>query len=103
MLGIGALAAGGTVILPYKKKLLKDGFTSQVNNIRKNLNVTLQNHFDSELVRSTDAIRENISPYTRFVKYQRDHSSKTREDLSNLHVQLNDLILQADQEFKLFK
>jgi chromosome segregation ATPase len=47
--------------------------------------------FDSELTRSVNEIEKAISPYTRFIRAERQHLEETQRDLSEVKDKLETL------------
>lgn len=83
ILSAGALAALGLYLLPFRRSQLKSDLRSKLAELRKRLTEVLNRQFDGELSGSMHRIRDAISPYTRFVRVE-------REKLDRIHAELAD-------------
>jgi hypothetical protein len=98
--GAGVLAVMGFGILPYKRASIKKSMRSKVARLRENLATTLRNHFTRELDNSVVRIKDNISPYSTFVKTENDKLMSTQQKLKDNSQQLKDLRAEIETMFK---
>lgn len=76
-----ALAALGLFVIPARRRKAKDELRGKIAVLREKLMTALTSQFDRELDRSLSKLEEAIEPYTRFIRSERDHLTKTRRDL----------------------
>lgn len=76
-----ALAALGLFVIPARRRKAKDELRGKIAVLREKLMAALTSQFDRELERSLSKLEEAIEPYTRFIRSERDHLTKTRQDL----------------------
>ncbi len=76
-----ALAALGLFVIPARRRKAKDELRAKIASLREKLMGALTTQFDRELERSLNKLAEAIEPYTRFIRSERDHLTKTRDEL----------------------
>lgn len=76
-----ALAALGLFVIPARRRKAKDELRGKIAVLREKLMAALTSQFDRELERNLSKLEEAIEPYTRFIRSERDHLTKTRQDL----------------------
>ena len=81
LLTASVLAALGFFIIPAKRKQAKEEMKQKVTGVRERLGRSLLTEFEGEMRRSLERIREEIAPYSRFV---RGESTKLDEVLATL-------------------
>ncbi len=93
------IAALGLFIIPAKRRKAKKEMHSKIASMRTQLTQALRTHFEREIERSTEHIQQTISPYSRFVRAERNKHEETQttlQEISNaveqLQAQINDLI-----------
>ncbi len=84
ILAAGALSALGLLVLPAKRGAAKNELRAKVEAMRTRLMQALTGQFDEELGRSLHRIGEAMSPYTRFVRAERERLGSARADLQRL-------------------
>jgi uncharacterized protein YlxW (UPF0749 family) len=72
----------GLFILPNRRKAAKEDMSNRLAELRLHLVNTLTNQFEKELSRSVERIKEAISPYTRFVRSERDKLTEIQSELT---------------------
>jgi hypothetical protein len=87
----GAVAVLGLFVIPAKRRQLKQEFHEKIVSVRQRLMKVLTAQFDSELTRSVNEIEKAISPYTRFIRAERQHLEETQRDLSEVKDKLETL------------
>jgi small GTP-binding protein len=84
ILAAGALSVLGLLILPARRSAAKSELRGKVEDMRGRLMSALTGQFDEELEKSLQRIREAVSPYTRFVRSEKQRLGDVREDLRRL-------------------
>jgi hypothetical protein len=89
ILAAGTLAIVGFFVIPYKRKQAKDKFKEKMETLRTNLLETLTTQFTKEAGRAVERLREGITPYTRYVRSERERVDKTETILARLKQRLS--------------
>jgi hypothetical protein len=89
ILAAGTLAIVGFFVIPYKRKQAKDKFKEKMETLRTNLLETLTTQFTKESQRAVERLREGITPYTRFVRSERERIDKMETTLARLKQRLS--------------
>ena len=84
LLAAGALSVVGLLVLPAKRGTAKNELRTKVEVMRGRLMEALTAQFEHELTHSLARIREAVSPYTRFVRTERERLSAAREDFRRI-------------------
>jgi hypothetical protein len=84
ILAAGALSVLGLLILPARRSAAKTELRGKVEDMRARLMAALTRQFDEELEKSLQRIREAISPYTRFVRSERERLTTVRQELRRI-------------------
>jgi hypothetical protein len=73
----GVMAALGLFIIPTRRRNAKNEMRFKVKKMRDQLTDSLSIHFDKEIDRSLQEIKETIAPYTRFIRseHEKNHSA----------------------------
>jgi small GTP-binding protein len=88
LVAAGALSVIGLLVLPAKRGTAKKELRTKVEAMRGRLMEALAAQFDHELAHSLARIREAVSPYTRFVRVERERLTDVREDLRRIRAGL---------------
>lgn len=88
VLGASAVAALGLYVLPYRRSKIKEELRRRINELRDQLNIAMTRQFEQELTDSIQRLREAISPYTRFVRLEREKLDQISGDLRSERTQL---------------
>ncbi len=96
MVAAGTLAIVGFFVIPHKRKKAKDNFREKMTEFRSTLLNTLSREFGKESQDAVKRIKENVTPYTRFVHAEQERIDNTevmldeiRQDLSALRSRIN--------------
>ena len=81
ILGASALAALGLYVLPYRRQKVKAQLRTRIGDLRRRLDTAITQQFESELTASVQRIREAVTPYTRFVRVEREKLETLAADL----------------------
>jgi hypothetical protein len=88
LVAASALSVIGLLVLPAKRGTAKKELRTKVEAMRKRLMEALTAQFDHELAHSLARIREAVSPYTRFVRVERERLTEGREELRRIRTGL---------------
>ncbi len=95
LLAAGTLAALGFFILPARRRRAKTELAQKILELREQLMTGLTDQFERETDRSVQRIQEAVTPYTRFVRAERQRltemDGELREILGNL-ARLQELV-----------
>lgn len=95
----GVVAILGLFIIPYKRQQAKDRFKEKIRDLRTRLGNVLSAQFKAEADRTVTRIREGITPYTRFIRAEKERIAETEQRLTSAR---NGLEMLADRLEKLF-
>ncbi len=84
VLAAGAVAVLGLLVIPAKKRAVKNELHDKIAAVRTQLMDTLNTQFNRELERALHEIENAISPYTRFVRAERKNLVGMREELTGI-------------------
>lgn len=82
------VAALGLFIIPARRRQAKDDLRDKMSQMRTLLARSLTTHFERELERSLQRIREAIAPYTRFVRAEGDKLNASQDELERIKTEL---------------
>lgn len=91
ILAAGALAAIGLFVLPQRRRQAQRELRAKIDEMRGKLLESLDRQFRREMDRGVERIREAVTPYTRFVRAERDRLDSMRGDLEAVLRGLTDL------------
>lgn len=84
ILGVGALAATGVAVLPYRKRQLRHQFAATLEALRQRLTHDMEVEFERHLLEAHSQMRKAMSPYSQFVGAQREHAASLGASLQAL-------------------
>jgi small GTP-binding protein len=87
----GTVAVLGLLVIPTRRRQLKQEFRERILSVRQRLMEVLTTQFERELTRSLNEIEEAISPYTRFIRAERQYLEDTQRELLEIRDQLERL------------
>jgi small GTP-binding protein len=85
------IAAVGLFIIPARRRQGKNKMVERIASLRTQLVQSLRGQFEKEIDRSLQHINETISPYTRFVRTEKEKLAGTGEKLAGLQGEMNRL------------
>lgn len=97
LLAAGALAVMGLFVIPNRRRQAKRELAERIEEMRTALLEGLTGQFRREMDRSLTRLREAISPYTRFVRSERDHLGRAQERLSEVQDAIESLRSQIER------
>ncbi|HSK66750.1 MAG TPA: hypothetical protein VK888_07465, partial [Anaerolineales bacterium] len=77
--------------IPYKRNQAKENFKKKMTELRTTLIETLTTSFNKESQSAVERLKNGITPYTRFVRAERERLEKTETVLSKLRQKLSSL------------
>lgn len=91
ILSASAIAAIGLYLLPYRRSQLKIELRQRISSLRDGLHDVLSRQFESGLSAGTQRMRDAVSPYTRFVRVERDKLDRHAMEMTALQNSVADL------------
>ncbi len=88
VIAAGVVAIAGLFILPARRRAAKNNLEENILALREQLDEALSAAFEQELAQSIQEIREAISPYTRFVRVEREQFRELERQLQEVAMQL---------------
>jgi len=88
VLSASVLAALGLYVLPYRRGRLKSELRDKIGELRDSLDAVLGKQFETELADSIQRMREAVSPYTRFVRTEREKLERMATDMDAVRQEL---------------
>jgi hypothetical protein len=96
VIAAGTLAIVGIFVIPYKRVKAKEDFRKKIVALRETLHEALTAAFQTESANAISRLRDNISPYTRFVRAEQERIQKAESLLVELHQQISALRARID-------
>jgi len=90
----GAMAALGLFIIPTRRRNAKKEMRAKVKMMRDQLTKSLSTHFNHEIERGLQEIKDTIAPYTRFIRSENEKNQLAHQALENY---LGEIINLTDQ------
>lgn len=86
-----AIAALGLFVIPARRRMARSELHTKVSELRTRLVASLHTQFQQEIERSLNKIHTAISPYTRFVRAERNKLEQMQAQLDEIKVKLDQL------------
>jgi len=96
LLTAGVLFTLGLFVLPARKRKAQRELHGKIDKLRARLLASLDGQFEREIDKSVERIREAISPYTRFVRAERQKLDDLRSTVGGLQRRLGELAEQIE-------
>jgi len=77
----GTMAILGLLVIPSRRRRLKEELREKIEEVRTNLVSTLTSQYETEVATSLEEIQSAISPYTRFIRSQQTQWQAARDEL----------------------
>ncbi len=90
----GAMAVLGLFIIPTRRRNAKKEMRAKVRMLRDQLTKSLSTHFNHEIERGLQEIKDAIAPYTRFIRSENEKNQLAHQALENF---LSEIINLTDQ------
>ncbi|MFN2284404.1 MAG: dynamin family protein [Anaerolineae bacterium] len=84
ILAAGTVAVLGLLVIPAKKRAVKNELHDKIAAVREQLMHSLNTQFTRELERALHDIETAIAPYTRFIRAERKNLQNVRDELTNI-------------------
>jgi len=84
ILAAGTVAVLGLLVIPAKKRAVKNELHEKIAAVREQLMHSLNTQFTRELERALREIEAAIAPYTRFIRAERKKLQNTNDELTNI-------------------
>ncbi|PRP87427.1 hypothetical protein PROFUN_00638 [Planoprotostelium fungivorum] len=82
--GVGLLAAGGLVVLPFIKSNLKSQTSHKLKKMRADLKSTLDLHLSNQMQIAMDELHQAVQPYTKFVSMEQKKIVTAQKNLEKI-------------------
>ncbi len=96
----GAMAALGLFIIPTRRRNAKKDMRVKVKAMRDQLTNSLSTHFNQEIERSLQEIKDTIAPYTRFIRSENEKNRLANQALKNYIREIINLTDQIESSEK---
>jgi small GTP-binding protein len=96
----GAMAALGLFIIPTRRRNAKKDMRVKVKAMRDQLTNSLSTHFNQEIERSLQEIKDTIAPYTRFIRSENEKNRLANQALKNYIREIINLTDQIESSDK---
>jgi hypothetical protein len=91
ILAAGAVAALGFFIIPARRRKAKNELHVKLTDLRKDMVDSLKQEFEKEIDGSLKRIEEAITPYTRFIRSESEHTDKVQQELKAAQLEISQL------------
>ena len=91
ILAAGTLAIVGFFVIPYKRSQAKEDFKKKMADLRTRLLESLTNSFNEESRNAVERLKNGITPYTRFVRAEKERIEKTETVVAGARKKLSAL------------
>ncbi|MCJ7715476.1 MAG: dynamin family protein [Anaerolineales bacterium] len=88
----GVMAALGLFIIPTRRKNAKKEMREKVKTMRDQLTKSLSTHFNHEIERGLQEIKDTVAPYTRFIRSENEKNQLAHQALEKYLGEINNLI-----------
>jgi len=96
ILAAGAVAALGLFIIPAKRRSAKNELHEKMTALRVDMIDSLKAEFEKEIDGSLKRIEEAITPYTRFIRAETEHTDKIQADLKAAQLEISQIRSQVE-------
>jgi len=96
ILAAGVVAALGLFIIPAKRRSAKNELHEKMTKLRLDMVDSLKAEFEKEIDGSLKRIDEAITPYTRFIRAETEHTEKIQEDLKAAQLEISQIRSQIE-------
>jgi hypothetical protein len=91
ILAASTLAIVGFFVIPYKRNQAKENFKKKMTELRTTLLETLTTSFNKESQNAVERLKNGITPYTRFVRAERERIENIEDVLAKVRQRLSAL------------
>jgi len=83
-----AFATLGALILPARRRKVKQELANKLNTLRDKLVTSLTEQFQREMKRSAQRVDDTVAPFSRFVRAENEKYTSQRDSLEALEAHL---------------
>ena len=91
ILAASAVAALGFFIIPARRRKAKNELHVKLTDLRKDMVDSLKQEFEKEIDGSLKRIEDAITPYTRFIRSESEHTDKVQQELKAAQLEISQL------------
>ena len=91
ILAAGAVAALGFFIIPAKRRKAKNELHEKMTSLRSDMVDSLKSEFEKEIDASQKRIEDAITPYTRFIRSETEHTEKIQQELKATQLEISQI------------
>ena len=91
ILAASAVAALGFFIIPARRRKAKNELHDKLTALRKEMVDSLKQEFEKEIDGSLKRIEDAITPYTRFIRSESEHTDKVQQELKAAQLEISQL------------
>lgn len=96
VLAAGTMAILGLFVIPYKRRQAKDQFKEKMLVLREKLIEALTAQFTHECASAVTRLKDGVSPYTRYIRAERERIQKAETALEDIRKKLSALQAQSE-------
>jgi hypothetical protein len=91
ILAASAVAALGFFIIPARRRKAKNELHEKLTTMRHDMVDSLKDEFEKEIDGSLKRIEDAITPYTRFIRAEVDHTESILQELKAAQLEISQL------------
>jgi len=91
ILAASSIALTGLLVLPVRRKRAREEIDGRFTALRGRLDAAVEQHVKTHMEMASARIMDNIAPYTRFVKIERQKLTHLQAEISTIRVRIHDL------------
>ncbi len=91
------VAALGLFVIPARRRRAKAELRAKVSDLREKLMHSLQGHFNKELQRSLNKIKDATAPYSRFIRSEREKLEQAQETFQRFQGEITRLRVKIEE------
>jgi small GTP-binding protein len=96
VLAAGTMAILGLFVIPYKRRQAKEQFKEKMLVLREKLIEALTTQFTHECASAVTRLKDGVSPYTRYIRAERERIQKAETALEDIRKKLSALQAQSE-------
>ena len=96
VIAASTMAIMGFFVIPYKRRKAKEAFQAKMTALRRNLHETLSAQFAAESRDAVARLKDGITPYSRYVRSERERIERAESTLTGIRQRLSALRARAE-------
>ena len=96
VIAASTMAIMGFFVIPYKRRKAKEAFQAKMTALRRNLHETLSAQFAAESRDAVARLKDGITPYSRYVRSERERIERAEIALTGIRQRLSALRARAE-------